>query len=110
MEFRDEYDDLEHTGHCLVRFKGKPVASTRIVNGKFGPLEAEDYKWVDIREEIRPFVNNENSIAEPSRVVGEKRRAERSEGWGWGWIVVKSRGGGKGGEGGRVRNDNNNFV
>ncbi|GMI17043.1 hypothetical protein TrLO_g15322 [Triparma laevis f. longispina] len=72
MEFRDSYDDLDHTGHCLVRFKGKAVASTRIVNGKFTPLEAEEYGWVDIREELRPHVNNSNNIAEPSRVVADR--------------------------------------
>lgn len=41
MEFRDEYDDLPSTGHCLVRFNGVPVASTRIVDGNHTPLEAE---------------------------------------------------------------------
>ncbi|GMH76692.1 hypothetical protein TL16_g07165 [Triparma laevis f. inornata] len=77
MEFRDSYDDLDHTGHCLVRFKGKAVASTRIVNGKFTPLEAEEYGWVDIREELRPHVNNSNNIAEPSRVVGKRRERRK---------------------------------
>mmetsp|Transcript_24968 Transcript_24968/g.49705 ORF Transcript_24968/g.49705 Transcript_24968/m.49705 type:complete len:251 (-) Transcript_24968:116-868(-) len=72
MEFRDEYDELPSTGHCLVRFNGAPVASTRIVDGNHTPLEAEKFGWIDIRSRIAPHVINPNNIAEPSRVVADK--------------------------------------
>jgi len=66
---QDDFDDLESTGHVLIRHKGRAVASTRIVNGNHTPLEAEKYGWIDVRGRIAPFVNNPNNIAEPSRVV-----------------------------------------
>ena len=71
-EFYDDYDLHPSTGHCLVRFNGKPVASTRIVNGKVLPLEAEKYNWVDVRSGIRPFVKDVTNIAEPCRVVADR--------------------------------------
>jgi hypothetical protein len=68
-EFRDDHDLMPSTGHCLIRFKGKPVASTRIVNGNFEKLEAETFGWYDVRGAIAPFAKDVNNIAEPSRVV-----------------------------------------
>ncbi|GMH54702.1 hypothetical protein TrRE_jg11417, partial [Triparma retinervis] len=68
-EFRDSYDDLDSTGHILIRHKGLAVASARIVNGNFVPLEAEKYNWIDVRGSLKPFVKDPNNIAEPSRVV-----------------------------------------
>ena len=72
MEFRDSYDDLPSTGHCVVRFNGTPVASTRIVDGNHTPLEAEKYGWIDLRSRIAPSVRNPDNIAEPSRVVADR--------------------------------------
>jgi hypothetical protein len=71
-EFSDDYDFLPSTGHCLVRFHGQPVASSRIVNGNFVPLEAEKYGWVDVRAGIKPFVKDPKNIAEPCRVVADR--------------------------------------
>ena len=71
-EFRDDYDELPSTGHCLVRFNGQPVASVRLVDGNQTALEAERYKWVDVREGIRPYVKDVKNIAEPCRVVADR--------------------------------------
>ena len=72
-EFRDDLDLMDTTAHCLIRFNGKPVASTRIVDGRNGnQLEAEYYKWVDVRKGIEPYVNDVDNIAEPCRVVADR--------------------------------------
>jgi len=71
-EFRDDHDLMDSTGHVLIRHQGKAVASTRIVNGKFEQLEAETFKWADVRGMLKPHVTDVNSIAEPSRVVADR--------------------------------------
>ena len=55
MEFRDSFDDLPSTGHCLVRFNGVPVASTRIVDGNHTPLESEKVRGEERRVEKGEF-------------------------------------------------------
>ena len=69
-QFKDTLDDHTSTGHVVVRLNGRPVASTRVVNGKVESLEAESYGWVpDMREQLAPHLKDPNSIAEPSRLV-----------------------------------------
>ncbi|GMI21444.1 hypothetical protein TeGR_g9943 [Tetraparma gracilis] len=71
-EFRDDHDLFDSTGHVLVRHRGRPVASTRIVNGNFEKLEAETFGWADVRSLVAPHARNADNLAEPSRVVADR--------------------------------------
>lgn len=68
-EFRDEYDDMPHTKHFLVRKNGIPVASHRILNGNHVKFEVDAFKWFHLGNHTEKTHKNITNIVEPTRVV-----------------------------------------
>ena len=71
-QFKDEYDDHPSTLHYLIRKRGEPVASFRLVNGNAGLFEAEKYNWFDVEKAIKAKLNRSRNAVEFTRLVASK--------------------------------------
>lgn len=68
-EFRDDYDDMPHTKHFLIRKDGKAVASHRLINGSQIPFEIEKFNWFPLSKYMEKTHVLPTNVVEPTRVV-----------------------------------------